>query len=375
MSNLQFKGKFLDDRADAFHSYFDIQVIHQSNDNQDVQLKFNETRNAPFIMCPEKYFISVVRFDISTNLPVFVPKLQLNQPDPNLTDYTMWINSVTSGVTVPIQFEWLTQGVSPAPLPQSGTNYTSQSLENDYYYCYSYNYFLGLMNKQIATAIAGHIPTLKVWFTMDSATLNLQLNFTSSNLSDVPQFYFNTNLKNLISSFPYTIATVPSVSPATLAYQVMWGNGYQSVSATVPIVVNTETSPFPAWNPVASVVFTTTTLPVVASNETLPVVYGTATQVGSVSSNNNIAAVLTDFVVSVGPNSLYNPVISYLPTAEYRLNDMYGNSPLSNLDLAVWWKDKYNNYYPLLIPSGGSASIKLMFRKKNYNTSSKNIIV
>lgn len=374
MTNLQFKGKFLDDRADAFHTYFDIQVVHQSDDNQDVQLKFNEIRNAPYIYCPEKYFCSVVRFNISTNLPAFIPKLRLNQPDANLTDYMMWIYSTTSAITVPINFEWITQGLSPTPIASPGPNFTYQSLINDYYYCYSYNYFLDLMNQQIATQIAG-IPTLKVWFTLDPSTLNIQLNFTSTNLADMPRFFFNATLKNIIATFPYKVNAIPLTVTPPNAYEVMWNNGYQAVSATIPIVTTTETTPLPAWNPIASIVFTTTTLPVIPSNETLPVIYGSATQLGSTTSNNNIATVLTDFIVDIGPNSLYNPIISYLPTAEYRLNDMYGNSPLNNIDLQVYWKDKYNNYYPLLIPSGGAASVKIMFRKKNFNTSSKNVIV
>ena len=328
-------------------------------------------------MCPEKYFVSVVRFDISTNLPVFIPKLVLNQSNPNLLAYQMWIYSATSAVSVPIQFTWTTQGVSPTPAPDQSPNYTYQQMQTDYYYCYSYQYFLDLMNKQISAAISSLIPTLKVWFTMDAATLNLHLNFTSTNLSDAPRFFVNAPLKNLMQALAYKVGAIPLTLSPPSAYEITWYNA-DATPLTTPFVISTETSPFPNWNPVSSVVFTTVTLPVIPTNESLPVIYGANTSIGSAgntSSNNNSATVLTDFVVNVGPGSLYNPIIQYLPTAEYRLNDMYGNSPLSNIDLQVFWKDKYSNYYPLLIPAGGSASIKLMFRKKNYNTSSKNVIV
>lgn len=375
MSNLQFRTKFIDDRTDPFHVYFDINAVNQNGNTTAAQLNYNETRNAPYIMCPEKYFISVVRFDISTNLPVFIPKLLLNQSDANLLDYNMWIHSSAASKTATINFEWTTQGVSPVPSPDAPPNYTYQQLQNDYYYCYSFNYFLNLMNVQIAAALtAASITTLKVWFTMDAATLNLQLNFTATG-GDMPEFFISPTLKNLMSSFPLAINPIPLVSSPPSAYEIMWYNA-SGAALTTPFVINTETSPFPAWNPVSSIVFTTVTLPVIPTNESLPIVYGINTQFGnSTASNNNSATVITDFVVDIGPNSLYNPNVQYLPTAEYRLNDMYGNSPLVNLDLQVWWKDKYNNLYPLLIPAGGSASIKIMFRKKNYSTSSKNVIV
>lgn len=373
--NLQVKSKFLDDRADPFHSYFDIQVVHQSTDNSNVQLQFNETRNAPFIMCPEKYFISIVRFNLSTDLPLFIPKLQLNQPNPNLTDYSMWIYSSSSAFAVEIDFTWVTQGTSPTPIAAPGPNFTTQDLSSDYYYCSSYTYFLELMNAQIKAALAPSLSHLSVWFSVDPSTLNLQLNFKST-VSDSPRFFFNSQLKNLFPTFPFKVSNVPSFAGNPQAFEIIWANIDPNNSTLASqALVQTSTCPFPNWNPISSIVFTTTTLPVVPSNETTPVVYGTNTQLGSVASNNNIKPVLTDFVVNVGPGSLYNPSIVYLPTAEYRLNDMYGNSPLTNLDLQVWWKDKYNNYHPLLIPSGGAASIKIMFRKKNFNTSSKNIIV
>ena len=364
MSNLQFKTKFLNDASDPFHVYFDINAVNQNGNTTDAQLNYNETRNAPYLMCPEKYFVSVVRFDISTNLPVFIPKLVLNQSNPNLLAYQMWIYSATSAVSVPIQFTWTTQGVSPTPAPDQSPNYTYQQMQTDYYYCYSYQYFLDLMNKQISAAISSLIPTLKVWFTMDAATLNLHLNFTSTNLSDAPRFFVNAPLKNLMQALAYKVGAIPLTLSPPSAYEITWYNA-DATPLTTPFVISTETSPFPNWNPVSSVVFTTVTLPVIPTNESLPVIYGANTSIGSAgntSSNNNSATVLTDFVVNVGPGSLYNPIIQYLPTAEYRLNDMYGNSPLSNIDLQVFWKDKYSNYYPLLIPAGGSASIKLMFQ-------------
>lgn len=373
--------KYMDDTADPYHEYFDIQAIHQNSDNTPTSLRFNETRNAPYLLSPEKYFMSIIRFNVSTELPVFIPKLKLGQTDPDLTDYSMYISLSVIGdpnFALKIQFKWETQGSIPPPVAPGG-GFVTQDLSNDYYYCYTYQYFLSLMNKQIAEALESYPASMTVWFELDPSTYHLKLNFLVTDESYEPKFYFNNSLKNLFSLFPYKAAlTVPNYGPAITEQisEIQWyfiNNQTQSI--TVPLSIGTDACCLSNWNPVSSIVFTTTTLPVVSSQESRPLIFGTNSNLLASTSNNNISPILTDFTVPIGPNNLYTPEINYVATGVYRLNDLFGDKPISNIDLAVWWKDRYNNYHPLLIPSGGKASIKILFRKKNFNISSRNLIV
>lgn len=377
--SLQFKSKFVDNKSDPFHEYFDIQVVHQSADNQPVQLKFNQTRNAPYLMCPEKYFLSVVRFQVATKLPVLIPELKLNQSDPTKTNYTLYIESELLSKTAVINITWVPQGLSPPPpVPIGG--FTNQVIErdSDYYFCYSVQYFLSLINQQIITGLTAKGITGTVYFSFDPSTANIKLNIVKAS-NEVLHVYVNQSLEYLLQTFSFNqLVPVPNISTPIApisAKEINWLYVNNQLPSSTNIFIETDISPLSNWNPVSKIIFTTTTLPVIPSMESEPKVYGSSSKIIQPASNNNIATVLTDFIVNVGQGSSYNPNTLYVPTAEYRLNDMYGNSPLNHIDLEVWWADKYNNQYKLLIPSGGAGSIKLMFRLKSFNTDSKNIIV
>lgn len=378
--SLQFKSKFVDNKTDPFHEYFDIQVVHKSTDNQPTQLKFNQTRNAPYLMCPEKYFMSIVRFQVSTQLPVLIPEIKLNQTDPNKTNYILYIYSESLNKTAKINVSWVTQSLlSPPASPPGGFQSQLIDRDSDYYFCYSVQYFLSLINEQVTTElVAQGFTGSSVYFTFDASTANFKLNIIKSS-GEILHVYINSALEYLFQTFSfYQTSAVPVVStPINQVYakEIKWQYINGNLPTSTSISVETDTSPLSNWNPVSKILFTTTTLPVFASLESEPKVYGTTQRITQPSSNNDISTILTDFIVNVGQGSSYNPNTLYVPTAEYRLNDMYGNSPLSNIDLEVWWADKYNNLYKLLIPSGGSGSIKLMFRLKSFNTSDKNIIV
>ena len=72
---------------DPYHVYMDLDVISTDyNATSKPQLRFEETRNTPFLPSDSAdYFCSVVRFSIQTGsaLPVFVPRIQTGQSDVN----------------------------------------------------------------------------------------------------------------------------------------------------------------------------------------------------------------------------------------------------------------------------------------------------
>ena len=121
-------------------------------------------------------------------------------------------------------------------------------------------------------------------------------------------------------------------------------------------------------NPVQSIVFTSTLLPVNMENVGTPLILNGANinQV-NVGSTANILPVVTDFVVALSATNNYQPDITYVPTGEYRLVDLYGTSPCKQIDISVFWKDVYGINHPFLLGSGCSGSLKVMFRRKDFN--------
>jgi hypothetical protein len=76
--------------------------------------------------------------------------------------------------------------------------------------------------------------------------------------------------------------------------------------------------------------------------------------------NANFAQIITDFIADGGQ---YKPNIIYTPT-QLRLIDLYGNTPISLIDINVFWKSKLGEFYPMQLNSGGACSIKCLFTKK-----------
>lgn len=386
--SLQFKTKYVNDKTDPFHEYLDIDLYHQTENGSPAPLTFSTTRTVPFLDCPEKYFLSIVRFSIDLQLPVFIPKLNYtyltSTPytpfDPNLTDYWIGIYN-TSNISPEMFYIW----VDFSPENETLTVPTSYDPSNKYYHTYVYTSFINKLNIALKAVhdAAGFSTGAQPYFTLDSSTLNISLVFPNLGIYTADgDIYVNQPLQRLLTGLSFTTTNFTDVyTPVVAGQPVPSSNTLYKFNLGTPTpvgsvtVATTQTSPLSTWNPVKSLVFTSNTLPIIQSSEATEKVYGTNVTFGSNESNNVTGSILTDFVVAIGPNSLYSPFVLYIPSSEYRLIDLYGSSPLSKFDVQVYWKDKYNNLNLVLLPSGGGASMKVLFRKKSFNTTSKNLLV
>ena len=183
--------------------------------------------------------------------------------------------------------------------------------------------------------------------------------------------YFNSPLANLFSSF---VATNLGNFGTTLGRNFLMTignfNGSQTIylptsapvaNQYVATTVFQENSTISSWTPISSIVFVSSTLPIVSNQLSAPLIYAEGGVVYAQDGNNaNFAQIITDFVAD---ESKYKPNLIYTPT-QLRLVDLYGNQPISQVDIQVFWKSKIGQFYPLLLNSGGACSIKIMFSKK-----------
>mgnify|MGYP003332799847 FL=1 len=192
--------------------------------------------------------------------------------------------------------------------------------------------------------------------------------------------YFNQPLSTLLDSFPYQYPNVANssplysyilFSPTAGASSVIVGS-YSSTGVFTArytgITVSQDHQTASLMNPVQSIVFSSTLLPVNMENVGAPLILnGTYPNVIQASSNANVFPIVTDFVVPFSATNNYLPDITYTPTGEYRLVDMYGTSPSNQIDIQVYWRDQYGSLHPFYVGSGCSGSLKVMFRRKDYN--------
>jgi hypothetical protein len=128
------------------------------------------------------------------------------------------------------------------------------------------------------------------------------------------------------------------------------------------IQLRQEISTIDAWCPVGSIVFTSNQLPIIVSQFSSSNTTGNNANVATI--GNRFALVITDLMTN---QQGYRPNVIYNPTAEYRRLSLTGNMGIRNIDISVFWRSKTGQLLPFRLPSGGSASLKLLFEKKNRN--------
>ena len=386
------------------HVYLDLDVVNNDFNASAPQLRFEETRNTPFLDGDAaEYFCSVVRFSIQTGdaLPVIIPSIETGQPDRNKTAYQItlkeWRNELESSpsliTTVSVMFE-PEDLVAPVAMPPL----EKQDLSGSYYYIYNYFHFIKMINMALETAVRDLVRQWRVengvstgyffdnvvgvYFDFDTTTnraiLNLDADFANSSPMEV---YFNDRLYRLFTGLPahyvsstgnmnYKIRMDYTIANQTVIKldhtRVVNGTSNLTKTTKTMLQIPQEICSIAMWSPVASIVFATSLLPIVPTQTSATKTLGTNNLV-SRGNNSNLFSIISDFSVAVDMNNQYRPNILYNPGAEYRLLDMNSLMNLTRVDLMVFWKDVFGNMHPFELLPGCSAHVKLLFRKKEFN--------
>jgi hypothetical protein len=158
--------------------YLNLDIINnttldpQSAAQQDPQIRFNETRDAPIVKDASKYQFSIVRFVMNganKDLPLFIPIVKTQTllpplpgvPLQNITEYEGAISfeqgwnttNFPGGIVIralppirPLIYIPETQNPVVAPLPRNPTLGQGQDLSTRYYWVYTYSHWVDLMN-------------------------------------------------------------------------------------------------------------------------------------------------------------------------------------------------------------------------------------
>lgn len=347
----------------------------------------------------------------------------------NVTPYTLTLSYTPTTNSSPLTTYTVTQSVIYQPNDQTQTAprwnpamaqaLSLTDITSEYYYTYSYNAWIALINQTLTNAFwslqgfmtngftaAGNLPAglvanqtlpasgstvnnfqppsmswdsgaLKAIITADNVTFG-----QSASNGNVVFMYANSPLSTLFDGFPYLYLNVLVTSPlySQFIFNTSAGAGIfiqtTYTSAGVPaangvytcVQIYQDHQTASLMNPVQAIVFSSTLLPVVMENVGTPLILnGTSTNLITTGSSANVFPIITDFVVPFSAGNTYVPDITYVPSGEYRLVDLYGESPAKQIDISVYWRDQYGLLHPFLVGSGCSGSLKIMFRSKAYN--------
>jgi hypothetical protein len=328
--------------------------------------------------------MSIVRFSLQTSsLPIFVPIIQYNQNNTNLTIYSVTLEYTDASMNTYTEQQYViyeSQNQSLiVPQPPSSNADGLQNNENTYYNIYNYQYWIYLVNNAFTTCFnnlltaagtlpTSHAPVLTYDTTNDIAILNVDvLGYDDSSSSPYIKIYFNQPMYELFNSFPVIIQNLTTATNGKNALIITNTFSLNNVIQFPPynptydaIQIYQEISTSQTWTPIASLVFTSTTINVVPSAISTPANYINGQLLIGNTTNSIYTQTITDFIY----DGNYKPQIVYDPTAEYRMFSLTGGNPIQNIQLSVYYRNKIGKLLPVYLSNGNTYTCKIYFRKK-----------
>ena len=379
------------------HTYLDITLCNNKidiNDTTPVPIVFNTKRDADYLQNPNDYFVSVIRWSLDARLPIIVPQLQVGSSI--LTDakgqywnsvynITLQYNKIESGVLKTREVSTFVKFRPQRAIKPPFTTITnvSKTFDEPYFYIDSIQYFMSLVNDTLQeTFIALRTLYGTGVATFQDNTPILQYNYdgnfslvapveffqgttTTEGRGDV---YFNSSLYTLFNGLnAYEEGLKNEGGLGLKNYKILFADATQetSVAGATMIYTQTEYPVVPFWSPVSSIVFTSQGIPVEPTNTNPTTIVGNS--IGAVENNLNLSSVITDFDVNLNIGTESRNIIYYATGGEYRFFDLNSNRPLADINIIAGWKDKLSGaIHSLYLFSGAGATLKLLFRKKNF---------
>jgi hypothetical protein len=374
--------------GDYDYVYYDMTYNnYQSTTEEPQQLEFKETRNSPIITNPDNYNMSIVRFQLDTpSLPSYIASIQPNQANIDLMIHGINLSywNGTTETTIPITYLlWKPVHKEVVLPPAPNTNSNGFQSDSAYYYGYSFLHICEIINTAFNTALTalktaiggggGAISTAIapfIYFAHDSNKFHLVGDnaFYNSNSGTHIRIYFNRALYGLFSSFGSYRNSITNANQnvyqirltgekgTNLVQNSNWGAGLTFIDYPQ------EYSTLANFNPITSILFTTTQLPIVPNYLSAPLSFLNNHLVSDANQNGLTAQIITD--MANNDDFSYKPNLLYSPSAEYRRIALASNRPITNVDVKVWWRDRFGKLQPFYLWSGGKASIKILFEKK-----------
>lgn len=336
-------------------------------DNKYIKASYNVTRSDIILENPSLYYCSVVRFEVDgASIPLSIFP-SLDNEEPNNAYYQVFIvNSDTAlGYSEYVKYDsFRTNNEQNSFIPNS---------------IWSIQSFLNMVNKAISVAFesmitAGTVPA--GYLTGQAPYLYYDINTTRINLISPLRWadqkvliYFNINLYEEFGDF-FSVF-VPSLNLYNIFIQnygynqanfIYDKNAFTAQSAGVAsLITPSEYSTLYNMSVLRKILLISNSIPAVSE-------FTSTTSIQpSLTSQNTSQKILSDFIIPQDSAGSYRSLILYVPTSEYRIFDLIGNSKLNTIDLAFFWQDNTLVSRPMYLSPGATMNIKLMFRKKSFN--------
>jgi hypothetical protein len=334
-----------------------LNVVFENNTNQEIPAVYSVTKTIPLLDKPSEYYLAIIRMDVPLNgVPLLVMPIIPNQVNSNLTPFVFGIN----GFNTPVIY--VPDNNNPVPVQNQPTQVITP-----YYYVFSYQNVLDAFNTALAASyVAAGAPGAAgaPFFIFNPVTQLISLIVATAFIAAPATVTCNIFAINYLEGFRFTLDV--NTNTFTFVLENTGNNGFALPGQTLPVVsppthlaMSQEYITMEYWLNLRKIVLTSNTIPI--NPEYIPAYDSNGGQSGVSLSKQ----VLTDFVPSIESSADARSVAVYNPSAQYRLIDMIGDLPLINIDLQIYWSDKFGNYYPLMIEVLQQASVKIGFLRRD----------
>lgn len=325
--------------------YVDLLLTNtvQTLPNDRVPVKFSLNQSQNIVDDTTGYELSVIRFSLNTEtLPIFIPHMKESNSFTTIYSCTFEYN----GVIFQQYMEFIPQNSNPID-------------KEEEFYVYSYQYVVYLFNNMLKDCLlalndisdTGISVAPIMFFNTETQICGMSMDST--------EYGFNETGKINISMNTQMYALL-STLPASIIHSSL-GRDYQlnNMISSNPDVLVQEYTTVELWNPVASIVFTTNTLPIYTTN-TAPIQVYVDGKLSESNSTYNFLNIMTDFI---GNDLIFTPFVEYAPSI-YRFLSIKQGVSIRNIDLQVLWMNRNDGQLrPLYLIPGGSCSVKLYLKK------------
>jgi hypothetical protein len=334
-----------------------VNVVFQNTTGGEVQAKYSVAKTVTILDKPSDYYATVVRMDVPLNsVPLLVCPIVPNQGNPNLTPFVFTINaSSTTVIYVP-------DNNNPVPTQNQLTQVITA-----YYFIYSFDNLITAFNTALtASYVAAGSPggAGAPFIIFNPVTQLLGLVVPVAFITAGATISINSFLANYFEGFRLIFNATTNTFQFVL--RNTGNNGFnlpgQTIAVATPptfLIIQQEYTCMEYWLSLRKIILISTTIPVY--KEYVPAYEPTGRQ----SDVSTSLSILTDFVPNIESASDSRSIAVYNPSAQYRLIDLQGDTPLYNIDLQIQWEDKLGNYYPLFIEPLQQASVKIAFLKRD----------
>ena len=344
-----------------------IYVNVEISNNSDVRGKkavYEQTRLNPIVDNPSNYYLSLIRWKIpSYSFPISTFPIQKNQPNPNLSEYSITFETSTNIYQYFLFY-----------LPRTATTLDDTDEPLKYYFIYEYQHMVDMVNQafimchdNVTGKPAGSQPPFMIYNEVTKLfSVVAQLSQYGVNLQPTPlppsqpinqpdydadiKVYFNYKLFSRFSALPFR--TIP-IANATQGrdVQLLFSDYGNNTYSPTEIIITQNYPSISLWNPVKSILFITNVIPVRGELTT--------------NSGNATRKIITDFQPTADSSNDVRSTLQYFNQGVYRLSDLTGSKAIYDINLEVKWLDIDGNEFYVEVTQFQQLTAKLLFVKRN----------